>query len=418
MPTSHDPRDESPPSMNALLNRGSIAAAAAIGLLLAGTAPAAEDAPACPDFATAYRELLRLFPEEHPGRGIDRGGEKGVVADHPMTYGLVLSAEALRFEAEPGDEGRRRIRGATRWLVANSRLSADGKPGWGVPYDWGERPRNTSYTITTAVVLEGLLDAVRADVGWTADEKKELVDLMRQVADRWCTDLWMAGQGGGYFCYAGHDKKPCGFYVNAPVMFLGSLARLLHEHGSVISPDRRELFESRLDALARSTVATVTLRDGAPFWDYITPPHNPHDFQRPNDLIHQAYILWGVETYRDLGGGVRLPWTRAKAVESLERFWKDGTIRFFAQDEPGVKPGNREQPSNLWGTGMLLACQARWGTPEQSRRTFEAICDSYGPFPKMRVLPAAVGGEATSYPRDNAHVLFGLAHAVRQARGR
>jgi len=298
--------------MNALLQRGSIAAAAAIGLLLAGTAPAADNALACPDLATAYRELLRLLPEEHPGRGIDRWGEKGVVADHPMTYGLVLSAEALRFEAEPGDEGRRQIRGTTRWLVANSGLSADGKPGWGVPYDWGERPRNTSYTITTAVVLEGLLDAVRADVGWTADEVNEIVDLMRQVADRWCTDLWMDGQGGGYFCYAGHDKKPCGFYVNAPVMFLGSLARLLHEHGRAIPPDRRELFESRLDA---------------------------------------------------------------------------------------------------------LACHARWGTPEQSRRTFEAICDSYGPFPAMRVLPATVGGEATSYPRDNAHVLFGLAHALRQARG-
>ncbi len=391
-------------------------AIAATAFLLAGTTAADDDVKACPEFGPAYRELVRLFPEEHPGRGIDRGDAAGVVADHPMTYGLVLSAEALRFGIEPDDEGRRRIRGATRWLVENSRLSPDGKPGWGVPYAWGERPRNTSYTITTAIVLEGLLDALRADVGWTADGKREIVDLMRQVADRWCTDLWMDGQGGGYFCYAGHDKKPCAFCVNAPAMFLGSLARLVHEHGGAIPADRRAVFESRLDALARSTVATVTLRDGAPFWDYITPPHNTVGFQRPNDLIHQAYILWGAETYRDLGGAVALPWTRAKAMESLDRFWKDGTIRFFAQDEPGVKPGNREQPANLWGAGMLLACQARWGTPEQSRRCFEAICRSYGPFPTLRVLPVGAGGDGTFYPRDGAHVLFGLAWSLGQAK--
>lgn len=387
-----------------------------IAVLLAGVACGAEPPRPVAGFDAAYRELLPLFPEEHAGRGIDRGDAAGVVADHPMTYGLVLSAEALRFQSSPSAEGRRRIRHATRWLVDNGRLADDRKPGWGVPYAWKERPRHAAYTITTAVVLEGLLDALQTEVDWTAEESEEIVGIIREVAGRWCTELWMDGQGGGYCCYSAHDPKPCAFYVNAPVMFLGSLARFIHEQGRSIPSDESRLFDSRVEALVASTVATAAIRDGAPYWDYITPPFNPVGFQRPNDLLHQAYILWGLETYRDVRGDGSLPWTRAKAIESLDRFWKDGTMRFFAQDEPAVKPSNREAPANLWGTGMLLACYGRWGSAEQSGRCFEAIRASYGPFPRMRVLPEAVSADAAFYPRDNAHVLFGLAYAGRQAR--
>lgn len=382
----------------------------------ASTALGADPPPL--EFAAAYHQLLALFPEEHAGRGIDRGDAKGVVADHPMTYGLVLSAESLRHRVEPTAEGRRRVRAAARWLCDNSRLGADGKPGWGLPYAWNERPRDTSYTITTAIVVEGLLDALEADVGWTAEESAAIVALMRAVNERWCTDLWIEGQGGGYFCYCDHDALPCAFCVNAPAMFLGSLARFVHDHAAAIPVDQRRLFVSRGDALAAASVATATLRDGAPYWDYITAPHNPVKFQRPNDLIHQAYILWGLETYRDHGGAVPLPWTRDQAVESLDRFWKDGTMRFFAQDEATIKPGAREDPANLWGAGMLLACYARWDAPEKSRRCFDAILADYGPFPRMRVLPASASDDETSYPRDNAHVLFGLAHVLARSRAR
>ncbi len=378
----------------------------------AASAVAAERKDAVLSFAAAYGELLRQFPEAEQGLGIDRGGPEGAVADQPMTYGLILSAEALRCRTQPDGEAKRRVRLAARWLLDNSRLAEGGKPGWGLPFAWNERPKNTAYTITTAIALEGLLDALTLRELWSAAESREIVELVRQVGERWCMEVWVDGLGGGYFNYSPHDTKPGYLCINAPAMFVGALARFVHEQGQFLPADTVRLFRSRLDAFVQTAIGTGTLRGGAPYWDYIAPPNNPVKFQRPNDLVHQAYIIWGLENYREAGGSVKLPWTQAQALESMDRFWKDGTLRFFAQDEATVKQSSREAPANLWGAGMLLASYARWGSPEQSRRCFTAICEAYGPFPRMRVLPRAVSEDGQFYPRDNAHVLFGLAYAA------
>lgn len=362
------------------------------------------------DFDQAYVELLQRFPEDTPGKGLDRGAPAGAVLHQPMTYGLILSSESLRYRTKPTEEGKRRIRHAAEWAIQNARLANDGKPGWGLPQAWQHRPENTSFTITTAIVLEGLLDAAELPDFWSPKETDELLTLVRDVQLRWCRELWSDGFGGGYFHYSPADSNPGWFCINAPAMFLGPMARLVHDHRQILSAEDRQLFTTRMDALAKAIVATATLRNGAPYWDYIAVP-NALNSKRPNDLIHQAYILWGIETYRDLNGSVKLPWTRAGALESLQRFWKDDTLRFFAQDEEGIKPTSRQAPANLWGTGMMLACIAKWGTKQDTERTWQAILAAYGPFPDLRVLPATVSDDATFYPRDAAHILFGLAYA-------
>ena len=384
--------------------------AVALAFLVAAFFPLANAAePEALGFRAAYAELLPLFPESAQGRGLDRGDESRQPADQPMTYGLILSAEALRYRATPGDEGRRRVRAAARWLLDHRDLDGDGKPGWGLPQAWQHRPRNAPYTITTAIVLEGFLDALALPQFWSAAERGEIIALVRAVEMRWCRELWAEGHGGGYFVYSPFDADPPWFCVNAPGMFLGVLARLLHEHDAALTADERRLFTERRDSLVRATVAQATLRDGAPFWKYIATP-NAVKSDRANDLVHQIYILWGLEIFRDCGGA--LPWTRAKALESVARNWQGERLCFYPLDEAGVKPGNREAPANLWGAGMLLAFEGRWGTAAQARKCFAAITKFHGPFPRLRVLPREVSADGEFYPRDAAHVLFGLAHAA------
>ena len=382
----------------------------ALPILVFATHSQAAEKPMLLDLKTAYGELLGLFPEKAQGKGRDRG-KVDVIADQPMTYGLVLSAEALRYRALPTDEGKRRVRQAARWLLDNSRLAEDGKIGWGLPFAWNEYPQHTGYTITTAVVLEGLLDALTLGDFWKKEESERILKAVREAQVRWCREMWVENHAGGYFHYSTHDAGPGWFCVNAPAMFLGAMARFHIEHASAASATERKMLAERMDKLARAIVATVELREGAPYWKYIIPP-NKHKSDRPNDLVHQVYILWGVEHYRDARNTVELPWNRAGAMESLERFWKDGTLRFFAQDEETVKPGNREAPSNLWGIGMLLAAYGKWGTPKQSARCFSSMVESHGPFPGLRVLPREVSSDGRFFLRDGAHVLFGLAHAV------
>ncbi len=50
------------------------------------------------------------------------------------------------------------------------------------------------------------------------------------------------------------------------------------------------IMESRRDCFATTIVATVTLRDGLPSWEYMAMPKRFNQ-SRPNDLLHHIYIL-------------------------------------------------------------------------------------------------------------------------------
>ena len=364
-----------------------------------------------------YDAMRALYPEDRQGWGVDSFQE---AVDHqPMTYGLVLSAEAIRLQNDLNDESRRRVEKATRWLLENQDLDKDGKPGWGLPQPWDAwadgttNPPNHPYTITTAICLEGLLDALAVSSASDNIPRDEIRNLMKQVVLRWCREVWSEGYGGGYFWYSPNPADDV-FGVNAASWFLGSMTRLLSEHGDVFSDAERKLVRNRADALAKAIAQTVQLREGRPFWKYAPEP-NRFNHDRPNDLVHHIYILWGIETYRDAGPRVKLPWTRAQAIESVDCFWRDGRMCAFPQDQKETTSlESKCKPPRLWSAGMMLAFYARWGSHRQAARTFEAIGEALGPWPKLRLRPREAGGSDTFYPRHGAHALMGLArHAFR-----
>ena len=375
--------------------------------------------PVREDMRVAYMELLAAFPVESQGKGLD---PEGLVDHQPMTYGLVLWAESLRYRACPTEEGQRRVRLAARWLVENRDLDNDGKPGWGLPQAWDAgatgtmNPRHTPYTITTGVCLLGLAEADVIPGMWKPDEREQFRTLMRDVHLRWCREMWLEGYGSGYFRYSPTASNDI-FSVNAPAMYLAALANYLHVHGQSLSAADVVIMESRRDCFVKTIVATVTLRDGLPSWEYMAMP-NRFNQSRPNDLLHHIYTLWGAEIYRDLNGSVPLPWTREQMLESVEKFWKNGQICMYPFDELRIsKVGNREYPSILWGTGSLLQCYGKWGTEPQTVRSLETIRRLYGPWPQLKLYPPSYGApnhkdDPQFYPRHAAHILLGLAYAT------
>jgi len=205
-----------------------------------------------------YRELLAIFPEDSQGfsKDADKNSDGPETSEHqPMTYGFVLSAEALHFHSDHNDGSARRVRKAARWLLDNRDLDGDSKLGWGLPQAWrawghAPNPHHYPYTITTAIVLNGLQDALAIPDFWFAAERNEMLALCAQVAMRWCREMWSEGYGGGYFWYSPSPLDDI-FGVNAPAMFLRSLSRLLHEHGGSFSKE---------DASLRSSVAMRSQR--------------------------------------------------------------------------------------------------------------------------------------------------------------
>ena len=383
-----------------------------VAILHAHAAPKAsptqeKETPA--DARTAYAQLLGLFPEARQGFGID--SFEHYLGDQPMTLGFVVSAEAIHYQDVPNDDSRRRVKNGVRWLLDNRDLDKDGAPGWGIPQPWDtwrdgtENPANHPYTITTAIVTAGLLDALQADALWNEEQKAEIHDVLIAVFRRWCNEVWSDGYEGGYFWYSPRPEDDV-FGINASSMFLASLTRMIAEHGDRLTDKDKALFSKRRDALAKAIVSTVKRRDGAPFWDYAAPGNRYHN-THPNDLVHHVYTLWGIETYRDAKGSVTIPWSRSEAIQSVNEFYRNG-IPFEHAPNGAKSDKNTAQPARLWGIGMALAFYAKWDAKPQAEAYFRSIQERYGTWPRLHLYPATKPGDGTFYPRHAAHVLYGL----------
>lgn len=358
-----------------------------------------------------YLTLLELFPEEAQGFGLDAAF--GTSAHQPMTYGLVLMAESRRLLAQPTEEGRRRVRGAAGWLAAAADLDGDGLPGWGLPDPWDAfgdgsvNPADQPYTITTAIVLEGLLDASLVPALWTGIERTATRDLCLAVLRRWATSAFTATPDGGGFFWYGPGAADAYFSVNPSAMFAGVTQRFVRQYGTELTWSDLALLQETSDRSARSIALAVRPREGRPFWSYMAGP-NPLGQEEPNDAVHHAYILWGMETYRRYGGRVELPWTTAQATASLRAFLVGAAPRDYPQDVNYEVAVYRDRPAQLWGAGMLMATLARLGD-RSAATVYQAIEAAYGPAPRFRLWPSAYADDSAFYPRMAAHLLLGLA---------
>jgi hypothetical protein len=365
-------------------------------------------------WSSYYSGLLARFPEDQQGAGPEPSGQVGIV-HQPKTYALIVSAETLRLLASPNDESRRRIRKAVRWLLDNADLDNDGVPGWGFPYAWDAfgdgtlTPAYTPYTIDTAFVLLGLLDALNIQAFWADAERLEILNVVKKVCVQWSEDTWSDTAKGGFFWYS-RLLLDAHFVTNVSAMFAAALWRAITEHKDVFSDSEYSLIQTRVERAMEEIVAQVTWRNNAPFWNYIALP-NFLNQDKPNDLLHHIYILWSAEIYRSSARYVRLPWSVSQALNSLLRFWREGRVYDFPQDVTyeGEQESFNDRPASIRGLGMLLAFYSRWGSYQKAIETFNVIDREYGPFPTLRLRPDMPSAQNTFYPRFFAHTLWGLA---------
>lgn len=346
-----------------------------------------------------YETLLSRFPEAHE---INNSNQNRKL--QPMTYGLVLSAESIRFNYRPTAEGQRRTKNAFAWLCNNSDIDGDGFPGWGLPDAWDAfgdgsvNAPNHPYTITTAICLNGLQDALMLEEFWSSSEKNAATHLLADTAIRWCRECVSDGFEGKYFWYSAAPDDDV-FCPNVSAMFMGSLVRLLNERPNVFSEDEQNLVRETVSQCANALIATVRMRYGAPFWKYVARPDRKMR-AKANDAVHHAYILWGIEVYREFAGVNSIPWSRNQSIESMDRYWFDGRCREFPQD---VKISRKS--ARLWGAGMALAFHARFGDRDQSDRILASVARDY----RWPDLTHRSGENSPFVPRSAAHVLFGMA---------
>jgi hypothetical protein len=287
--------------------------------------------------------------------------------EYAMTYALLLSAAVVA-----GD--RATAQRAADWLVDDRRPT-----GWGTAWAWdpfgdgSTNPANTSYAITTALAIDALLDADRFS------------DADADVLVLWAGSAWSHG-----FYWYSVEPWDAIYTPNVSAMLAGVSARALAEHPDLFDSASRQLLAERV----RSSFGL--LATDAETWPY------SRRQATPNDLSHQAYILWGGERFRDAGGDPG--WSRAGALASLGRYWEGGQLNPFPAGTRLTQDMRHlaDSPWMVSGSGMALAFVATWGDDVE----------------RWRRATLAAAGTIPSVPRFTAHAVLGLALAERADRNR
>lgn len=362
-----------------------------------------------------YIDLLNKFPIEKQGYSLERGMKEKT--EQPMTYALVLSSESLRYKAVKNEESEKRIRNAAKWIIENSDLNKDGNPGWGLPQpfdafaDGTTNPENHPYTITTAIVIESLLDALSIKDFWTEAEKKQIKDLISDVTLYWLKNIYVGGENMGCLGYSQEITDMYYYTPNVSGMFLSGLVRILTEHNEIFDETQKTFVTQRTHSIAKKLTSTVILNDGIPYWHYVVNPDKANS-PRPNDPVHHIYILWGIEEYRDHFNEIAIPFSRNDSIASVDSFLRGCKIYHFPQNQiyTGADEQFNERPANLWGVGMVLAFYAKYDGYKKTNNISKIIDNNYGPIPDLTMWSMDFSKDDEFYERYAAHVLFGLAH--------
>ncbi|MCV0403179.1 MAG: hypothetical protein K5924_05660 [Chloroflexi bacterium] len=268
------------------------------------------------------------------------------------TFGLVLSAAVAA-----GDDAE--AREAKRWLLGNARLG-----GWGVPYEldaFGDgtvTPSGTPFALSTALALDGLLDA-----GISGPE----IAMSAAIVKHWAESAWSSTDAGGFFWFslAEHDA----FHVpSGSAMMAGVTARMLAEYPEAFESAERRLLESRV----ADTFAELAEMGPAMRWPYQA------DRATPSDLRQHVNVLWGGERARD--AGFAPPWTRRQAIDSIEQFRHGTGVAVWPDDVEMTADLRRRRVSAHWtaGIGAADAFTGTWGGPGYDADLRVALGSSVG----------------------------------------
>ena len=309
---------------------------------------------------------------DNPGYGQETTG-KGPV-HQPMAYGLAAWAASNR-----GDEKLARY--AADWLVESVNPE---KPGWGLGWEWDAfadgtvNPPETVYGITTAIVVEGLVGAFKItnDIRYMDAAKKALNYYVK-----------FRSASTGHFYYSDQPSDAAYTLPNITAM-------LMAQYACIGSRYNDELFlkvaRDAYGALKNDSIKVGNFLK----WNYAT----GYKKNRDNDLVHSAYIVYGIYKYEKCVDDNSA--LGSLAMEYLNGFVSDDVSEFHidsSQYKESVK-------ARSWGVGMLLYMLSL----SKDNDLFDVVRGRLLEYEYEPMFFSYRRGDRLHVPRSVAHILLGL----------
>jgi hypothetical protein len=357
-----------------------------------------------------YQELRTKLDTAYPARGImDYTG--GHVGDVPKGYAMVLLAE-LTYRRRHRDHPLTLARTAGSWLLNHRDENRDGVIGWGVPAAWdaygdgSTNPANTEYTISTAIVVDALLDWLEADPKAPGAEILSAVE----AALLPYADAGMRSPSGLLpYSLAAADRRYDTF--NPAAYLAGQMQRFSGRLTGQSAETLRAVADQTMGVLLQSRQTDPA---GDWYWDYSLQE------RVPNDLAHAMYIVNGIHTYAAYEGRRAGGFDLTHVARHLHAFLRtdDGFVSAWPTFRRDVA-----SPARSYDLGMALATCVRFSAlPRRAARRIAVHVPTYRrPDGWYRKYPAAgdkAAGDDLVVGEYQAYMLHGLASwAAREGQG-
>lgn len=329
------------------------------------------------------------------------------VNESPFTKALIMSAEALRYAGTRDSKAKSNVRNLAQWVIDHADDDKDGVFGWGLGFEWDAFADGTvngaftPYTIDTALILDALLDAYRL---LSSTQKKQVSRIFHDTVMAWITDYWSDEGDGGWFWYSisPHDAI---FTPNVSSMMTGVLARLVYEYPDIFEPDEISEINSKID---RSVRYLMIKRIGGDLrWQYSAVSQDTL-----TDLVHQMYILLGLEYCRFYHSSAAVTYATGDAVNNMlsysdgHKLYEYDEILRDERDEEWIDRGARN-----WAIGAWIEFMSRYDNKDKAAYGIETLKSAYGSWPQITLYRTdEYDTDQKFYPRFAVHVLKGLAY--------
>ena len=373
-----------------------------------------------------YRQTLLLFDASNPGYGLDTSVKEQKL-HHPMAYALFASAESQRYLKTKDSIALNNALIATNWLIKNKNLSGSKEVGWGLPFAWDAfrdgsiNPPDTTYTITTALVIQALLDVYIATLESPvaikeADIRPLLLNTAISAAETFTKERFSEANSDELVFWYSVRPEDSYHVLNVSSMLVGQLQRL-----SRYAPlEKARKFSNLADQGVTYIMKRVQIdRKGNIFWLYAGDYWSKSSSNRPNDLVHESYVIQGLIDYV-IHGGDKANLVNPKLLyKSFNRFITDERIYEFPR---GYKPpkkvsGNWDRAARLWGVGYAIYVTSRieYAFHLQPVLITKFLCVGLKNYWDGKKLYYQTDkNDKNIYPRQSSHLLLGLAFVARE----
>lgn len=259
---------------------------------------------------------------------------------YPMAHALIISSESNRYLYTHNRTALEQVIQNTDWLVENKDINKNGIVGWGLPFAWdafgdgSKNPSHTEYIITTALSVQGLLDAIdtidKSNIitKFIYRNKRNLYLKVAQAAiDSFIENkFYTENPEGTIFFWCSSQKSDAKFVTNCHSMFIGVFQRI----STYSIEEKKKIYQDLADKGVKYLLKAKKEKNSGWYWIYYPESKNP----REDDGVHAAYTADGLLMYKKCNGRLSPEIDEQKILNGLKLYIKDDKVlEMFSRPE-------------------------------------------------------------------------------------